>query len=197
MADHSLVAPVVPLTGPGQSSRRRVRLLLRAPKSGFLSVSLEIRDMIYKLLLTTAHCTDVHPTRRIVKLRLHTAILFVNKQISAESARVLRDENHFIIFSIHTIDPTQTLLLEIPKFRWLPDDKLKNPLLRVVVDAADETIRGEQTHTCITTPDGLQSIIGTIWGIARYQCPSIDIGRKFHHADLKVSLEFSLKVLAR
>jgi hypothetical protein len=192
MDGHSPVAPVDLVKGSDRSLRHPSSS--NAPRSSFLSVSLEIRDMIYEMLLTTRYCTDIDHKRMALSFRLHTAILLVNKQISAESTRVLRDGNHFIIVKFNTID---LHLSEIPTFRWLPEDKIANPLLRVVVDVVDERLRNsEQSHTCITTPNGLQSVISAIWDLP-VENWLLNHGDELHHADLRISLAFHLEAPAR
>jgi hypothetical protein len=138
------------------------------------------------MLLTTAYCTEIDGEKRILKFRLHTAILLANKQISAESTTVLRDTNYFIIVRVKTID---MCLSEIPELRWLPDIKLTDPILRVVVDLAETRFQmPERTHTLLTTPDGIQSVISAMWDVAHYGTP-FRIRLKIRHASLKVNLK--------
>jgi hypothetical protein len=98
--------------------------------SGFSKIPLEIREEIYRMLLTTPYCMFVDSARQCLRFCLHTAILRVNKQVSAESTRILYEENQFIILkvSLNSFFPQ-----EIPAFNHLSENKVKNPLLSVEI----------------------------------------------------------------
>jgi hypothetical protein len=59
----------------------------------FSIIPLELRDIIYEMLLTTPYCTTFDTTGYSPgpEFYLHTAILLVNKKVSAEALRVLNE----------------------------------------------------------------------------------------------------------
>jgi hypothetical protein len=122
-----------------------------------------------------------------LRFRLYTGILSVNKQISAESTRVLYHENHFIIFRVSTI---HLHLSEIPIFGRLSEDAIKDPILRVEVNIATDRrllpryITPGRTTTCITTSDGLQSVIHAIWRLGESGEDFNPDGDQPHHGDI-------------
>jgi hypothetical protein len=129
-----------------------------------LRLSLELRDIIYRMLLTNPYCTIVQFSRRKydLKFKLHTAILLVNKQVSTEATRVLYQENDFIIVKTFGIMPAPSYM--IPEFRLLSENQITSPVLRVNIaetDASPHKLSWRQT--LITTTEGLESIIIYIW----------------------------------
>jgi hypothetical protein len=161
------------------------------PASAFLNkLPLELREMIYRMLLTTQFCTQVDRSGVGLEFNLETAILLANKQLSVEAKRVLHEENHFIIFKIKGFSGHPA---EIPIFRYLSEDKVPNLLLRIELGLADERLLElGATRTQITTLDGLQSIIRAIWNLEKNAAFNHAIG-EVYHGDLKVSLKFHFK----
>jgi hypothetical protein len=156
---------------------------------GFSKLPLEIREQIYRMLLTTPYCTHINSTGQRLKFNIHTAILRINKRISAESTRVLQDENHFIILKING---PYLYLQDIPVFELLSEDRVANPLLRVKIYIGGGVLPLPMSViTCITTADGLQSILRAIWNLEKYGSGMSSI------IDMKVSLGFSPKATAR
>jgi hypothetical protein len=84
-----------------------------------LKISLEIRDMIYKMLLTTPYCTHISPNGDFLHFRLHAGILLANKQISAEAIRVLCYEK-----PLHRLQDHRALLGSVRL-----DQKMREPVL--------------------------------------------------------------------
>jgi hypothetical protein len=113
-----------------------------------LKLSLELRDIIYKMLLTTPYCTDlarqeilstpygtnIESGRRFWKFHLHTDILLVNKQISAEATRILYQGNDFVLLKIVGIS---LWLGWVPAFAYLPENKITSPVLRIEFSVDD------------------------------------------------------------
>jgi hypothetical protein len=159
----------------------------------FLNLSLELRDFIYSMLLTTPYCTTlddgvyltypwdvIEPSSdgRAWRFHLQTAILLVNKQISAEATRVLYQGNDFILlkdtgmnlwissipqFERLTHSPVKPVLLEtgtnlwfdgIPQIELLPLFKI-DPVLRVEVTVTGVEV-SEYSQYLVTTPEGLR-----------------------------------------
>jgi hypothetical protein len=159
-----------------------------------LRLPLELRDLIYRMLLTTPYCTHLSTMRGyevgpVFEFHLHPAILLVNKQISEEAIRVLYQENDFILIKTSL----KLDLDQVPTFKRLSDRERRVPpyLLRIEMSDIDCSCVDEFTNgQCLfTTPEGLQSIICSIW--------KLDFGnswhQRFHHRDLWLSLEVNLK----
>jgi hypothetical protein len=164
------------------------------PPSGFYRIPLEIREEIYRMLLTTSYCTHVDATGQRLEFRLHTAILLVNKQISTESARVFYDENQFIVFKV---SGHYLCLQDIPSIKRLSEDRVKTPLLQVAIDVADESrLLPENAISVITTSDGMQSVLSAIWNLEKFGGYH-SILHRVHHGHMKISLNFNLKTRTR
>ena len=70
------------------------------PKTvGFLDLSLEVRDQIYRELLFQP--IGYGAARR--RHKFETSILHVNEQIHQEASRVLYEENAWVVFEMHSI----------------------------------------------------------------------------------------------
>jgi hypothetical protein len=165
-----------------------------------LRISLELRDIIYGMLLTTPYCTEVLitpyymytevPTKcTSLRFRLHTAILSVNKQISAEALRVLYQENEFIVLT-ETAIFVDWQLAEIPKFKLLSENQIQSPLLQIGIANFERS--EHTTRTLITTPEGLESIITFLW----YQ-QVLTTNRGHGQFNVSLILKFNLKAVSR
>jgi hypothetical protein len=143
----------------------------------FLRVPLEIRDSIYRLLLTTSSCTSLKKSGRsfhltirgiYLKFQFCTSIIRANKQVSVEATRVLWEENAFVILKFVGMNLN---LSEVPAFKHLTEDKVRNPVLRAEIRCVPSTQYGYyysgQTGTIITTAEGIQPIISTLWKLKR------------------------------
>jgi hypothetical protein len=129
--------------------------------------------MIYRMLLTTPYCTSLDHglfhlspwdfftpayDGRAWKFHLHTAILSVNKHISAEAMRILYQGNDFIILK----DTGMNLGFDaIPHFKPLAHSKI-SPVLRIEVAITGAKVT-ENSRYLVTAPEGLQSIIRALW----------------------------------
>jgi hypothetical protein len=161
----------------------------------FFTIPLEIRDTIYRMLLTTKCCTQLAPTAPRLEFRFCTAILLANKQISAEATRVLWEENDFITLKVSGM---QLLLQDVPIFRLAAGDNAINPVLQAeieVVNGPGSSLTEQNVVTLITTPEGLQPIISAIWSLHNIEAPRAS--DRVAHGDLKLSLCFNLKATAR
>jgi hypothetical protein len=184
----------------------------------FLKLPLEIREIIYGMLLTTPYCTQIAATGWGLDFKLHTAILLVNKQISTEALGVLYHGSDFVILKVTGI---QLHLNRIPQFELLSEDKIPRPVLRIEFAIAAggsrrfpnpgnlistpegnipiiNTIWGPEIfrledRTIISTPEGIQPIINSIWGLEHFR----RYDPKLHHGDLSLTLDFYLKATTR
>jgi hypothetical protein len=165
-------------------------------QSGFFKLPLEVRDMIYKMLLTTPYCTYNFLQGFSLRFHLHPEILRVNKQISEEATRTLYQENRFIILQVEGL---YLDLKEMPAFRRLSEDRITNPLLRVRVECLMERRVGTiNSINVITTSDGLQHIIAAIWNLEiNSRTRKYQFHRQVYHGDLDLTLDFNPTRLPR
>jgi hypothetical protein len=162
-----------------------------------MRLPLELRDLIYRMLLTTPYCTNLATTRYrigpVFEFHLHTAILLVNKQISEEAARILYHGNDFILLRSHGLNLS---LDKVPGFDCHSEleRRISRPLLQIEIRNTDlSRVKLRDPDTLLTTPEGLQSVIGVIWALV-YDNP---YAREVHHRDLSLSLDFNFKTGAR
>jgi hypothetical protein len=150
----------------------------------FLKLPLELRDIIYGMLLTTRYCTQLNAVGELpwLKFYFHTAIILVNKQVSAEAVRILYKGNHFII--LQTIGMSSWYQHTTPVFKLLSEPNVKSPVLRIDLTAvSDASLSRGPVYTYITTQDGLLSIISDLW-----QWEHAD---RRNPRDLRLTLDFS------
>jgi hypothetical protein len=165
----------------------------RSPGVCYLfKVPLEIRDLIYVMLLTTPYCTHIASTGRGLEFKLHTAILLVNRQTSVEAKRVLYQEKDFAVLKVTGINMH---LNQIPQFKLLSEHKMPRPVLQIkLAAAADSPVKDRSDQRAlITTPEGLQAIINSLWVLEYFHSE----GAKVHHGDLTLILDFYIKAKTR
>lgn len=113
-----------------------------SPKSGFLALPGEIRNEIYRMLLTTRYTfpNDFLKT----PLSLHPAILRVNRQINEEATNVLHGDNYWIIaqINIHQWPGANAI---IPFVSRKDPSHIKYPALHVKLDLLCESMATEST----------------------------------------------------
>jgi hypothetical protein len=159
----------------------------------FLNIPLELRDIIYGMLLTTPYCTIFDSTWSSLEFHLHTAILLVNKQVSAEAMRVLYQRNHFIILKTTGVG---LALHSVPQFKLLPESKVTNPVLLIKVAVTDSRrMELVDPRTVLTTSDGLQSIIDAIWQFEDDERPSYR--ESIYTSDMSLTLDYNPKAVSR
>jgi hypothetical protein len=123
----------------------------------FLGIPFEIREKIYRMLLTTAKCTTLEPTTLTLRFHLQPAILRINKQTSDEATTILYQKNHFVVLDVTGV---QLDLGGIPQLSLLSQDKIMDPVLRVGVAVGDQTlVEFVNRQTIVTTPEGIDTII--------------------------------------
>jgi hypothetical protein len=164
-----------------------------------LKLPLELRDIVYGMLLTTPYCTTFDSTGSYLKFHLHSAILLANKQVSAEAMRVLYQGNHFIILKTtgrHLYESHHQAL----KFDLLSETRITSPLLRIeIATANDRRKQAEGTRTVITTLEGLQTIISALWEL--FDDPNDEYDHDSHDwvclSDLSLILNFNPKAASQ
>jgi hypothetical protein len=162
----------------------------------FLTLPLEVREIIYQKLVTTTYCTKLSPTGNSLEFCISNHALLINNQISAEATKIFFQENNFVVVKVFGL---YLLLDELPGFPFLTEDKVADPVLRVEVQVAgNKRPRDCNNVTLITTSEGLQSVIATLWKL-----DEIDLSRDtrmsqpIHHSDLSISLDLNVKTSAR
>jgi hypothetical protein len=164
----------------------------------FLSLPLEIRDMIYRMLLTTTYCTWTDSTEQseATRFRLHTGILLANKQVSAEATRMMYQGNEFVVLKTIGIHLD---LENVPKFKLLSENNIKAPVMRIEVSVADGgrfRLDQQRVTNIITCPEGVQHIIIALWRLDKsFNLPLT--ANWVNHGDLKLTLHLNIKVHAR
>jgi hypothetical protein len=161
---------------------------------GFLRLPLEVRDMIYRMLLITPYCTEVAQNGWSLKFHLWPAILLINKQISAEALRILYHENDFVIFTVALF---RLCVEHVPSFRRLNEEQVINPVLQATVETAVDMPENyywgpRLMVTLITTIDDLQPITSALWNLERGRSPRRAMVNP-HHGDLTLKLHFNAK----
>jgi hypothetical protein len=166
------------LTG---ASRRGLNTNFTRPPSPFLKLPLEIREIVYHMLLTTS-CnyvvalqekrTPMDRKKYLIsndRFNLSPAILQVKKQISTEATRFLYAANDFIFFDIRIIDIYPGERFEtIPAFKGLSREVIK-PVLRITIATEGEDQRIKQRWiSLITTPEAMPRLFANLWTHSRY-----------------------------
>jgi hypothetical protein len=127
------------IEGIGVSSEKNMDHKLEPESTGvchLLRIPLELRDPIYRMLLTTPYDTHLGSKGVSLTFHLHPAISLVNKQISAEAARVLYHENNFVVF---TATGVNLLLDRVPQFSRLHITQIPRPVLRTEITVVDDS----------------------------------------------------------
>jgi hypothetical protein len=142
------------------------------------------------MLLTTPYCTVPRSTGFALEFHLHTSILLVNEQISAEATRILYEANDFVI-----LKPVEMKLWQhstIPQFKLLSEAKIKSAVLRITIAYAKAGhVDVLPSKSLITTREGLQSIIRSIWWQQEHESETL------HPRGLRLTLDFHNKAVSR
>jgi hypothetical protein len=157
---------------------------------------LEIRDNIYRMLLTTPFCTRLASNETSLKFQFSTNILLANKQISAEATRVFLKENDFVILKITGLN---LRLQDVPTFKFMAEDQITNPVLRAEVSLPGGRRYNDGTSTLITTPEGLQPFITALWrlNLTGENINNPDPVIQVYPSSLSLSLDFNARALIR
>ncbi|CAF9911873.1 hypothetical protein IMSHALPRED_010605 [Imshaugia aleurites] len=117
-----------------------------SPKPGLLAIPGEIRNEIYRILLTTRYNFPNHDISRTA-LSLHPAILRVNRQINEEAINVLHGDNFWIIAQINVCQwPHQPgANATLPFVSRKDPSHIKYPALHVHLDLPRENSATEST----------------------------------------------------
>jgi hypothetical protein len=152
----------------------------------FLRLPLELRENIYRMLLTTKYTYEepsvtkdsqqpyiagdlgYYPLKGRFDLR--PSILLANQQIYVEAKRILYMENDFAVFKIycptveHCTSKYSAWRTVIPVFERLLEEKVPNPMLKVIIEPlTEERMASDRWLTVITTAEGIPSVICTLW----------------------------------
>ncbi|MCJ1415866.1 hypothetical protein MMC32_002200 [Xylographa parallela] len=139
--------------------------------SPFLALPREIRNEIYRNLLLTSRISldDFPHLSQRKRFILHTAILLVNRQISAEAAVILYDETDFVWVHLEFVSARRhgwAFNTGLQRFRRAPNVDIQ-PVLNVridALDAIDEKARpDDQDLYWLTTVDGLSSFCESVY----------------------------------
>jgi hypothetical protein len=172
------------------------------PPFPFLKLPFELRDCIYRMLLTTqyAYIEEQLPNDSAWpckgKFDIRPSILLANKQIYMEANKVLYTGNDFAVFKF--FDPKSAhnpWKSYIPAFQRLSEKRVTNPKLRIVIKPVDvRTSWRSAWVTIVTTAEGIPSIIFALWSRASdydfYQ--PMTLALKFHH-DAQPRYQFVLE----
>jgi hypothetical protein len=160
---------------------RRCRTTAIAPPFRFLDLPRETRDQIYRLLLTTPY-TGIKKNQwgSPKHFKLHTAILFANKQLHDEARETFFFDNDFIVLKIiggwTTFNYIHTV--KLPTFHNLEEELIERPVLKATLEELgpeeeelDEhdwpSHRKDTCKTIITTTDVLFEIKEALWRLAK------------------------------
>ena len=98
-----------------------------APKPGLLTIPGELRNSIYRMLLTNQYVDQSKP---FIRAPLHPAILRTNRQIYREAASIFQEENSWIIAEVPaSLFPV--MLKSIPGVFGTDSDSIKYPVMRI------------------------------------------------------------------
>jgi hypothetical protein len=180
---------------PANSLEAIIPIVTKSPDvCHFFKLPLELRELIYRMLLTTEYYP--HFASTWPKFHLHPGILLVNRQASAEAMRILYQGNDFIILKVTGVN----LLLKspyIPQFKRLSEKKVTSPVLRIKIAVAGRGPReGNDQQTVITTLEGLKSIICTMLDLENFSGSHLNAGRVYHR-DVSLTLDCNIKAKAR
>jgi hypothetical protein len=181
-----------------ESSEHRTREILNlgAPQVfRFLSLPAEIRNAIYRMLLTTPY-TYVDGDR-ISYFQRSPPIWLANKQLADEATKVLYDENEFVTVAM-TAGPSALRSLSLPIFSDVPifhnlrPEQIAKPVLKIRIDKQEENPGGSRTQiNFVTGTQGIFQVIQAIWSVM--MCS--DLGDNKRYMSLK--LDFQNKVSSR
>jgi hypothetical protein len=168
----------------------------RSPVTGhLLNLPLELRDIIYGMLLTSPYCTDLNSFGSAIRFHFHSAILLVNKQISAEATKIFYQGNDFVLLKIIGIELP---LWKVPAFRLLSESKITSPVLRIEFIAAYTShVEVGNCQSLITTPEGLKFIMRALWGGVQKEADSDFPDEWIRHGDSRLTLDFNPKAASR
>ena len=113
-----------------------------SPNPGVLALPGEIRNEIYRMLLTTRYTFPNDPYE--TSISLHPAILSVNRQINQEATNVLHGDNFWIIAQINVRQWPKSNAF-IPFVSRKDPSHIKYPALHVKLDLPRETMPTEST----------------------------------------------------
>jgi hypothetical protein len=101
----------------------------------FLRLPREIRDKIYRRLLSARLTTDDYNSGDYANwpVQFHPAISRTNKQISSEASKVLYGENEFVVLRVTTHTQKYNSLNGLPHFVGLSDNQIPHPVMEIKI----------------------------------------------------------------
>ncbi|MCJ1247337.1 hypothetical protein MMC30_004551 [Trapelia coarctata] len=138
--------------------------------TGFMGLPREVRDLVYRNLLTTSAAFDT----RTEKFQMHPAILGVNKQTLEEAGKILQNENNFVVLELNGDSENWKNCLsefqDIPRFKkFLISRSSIQPTLLITLKDRQATSRRPPLPwkvSIITGPEGIQPLVECFWRIA-------------------------------
>ncbi len=151
-----------------------------ASERGFLDLPGEIRNIIYRMLLTK---TYAYQQNTFIYAPLHPTILRSNRQIHSEAVDILHGENIWIIAKISTVNWPLTSQL-VPNVSRKDASKIKFPSLRINF-AVPTTSEVPQSHmTLIMGEESIELFIRWLWRMS-YR---VDTYKEFRTSSLNLTL---------
>ena len=171
-----------------------------------MSLPREIRDTIYRYLLSTTHTfvedaprppldsswrEQLHRDKDIPNQHyaFHPAILAVNKQIGAEAAEILYKENQLIVIEADSRMSWYFFETCLPQFTGVASYRVE-PSLTVTLKGRptpDESALNPIATTMITGPECLEAIIECLWQLDHFDLDltlTVDARRSTRHRKL-------------
>lgn len=149
-------------------------------KPGLLTIPGEIRNEIYRMLLTTPYAYSQNIEQYAP---LHPAILQTNRQIHAEAVNILHGGSIWIIANINAGDwpPNRA---NIPTVSKKHAGNIKHPALHINF-TAPITAETPQSHmTLIMGEEGIQRLLKALWNMST----DVDTEEKFEASSLTLTL---------
>ena len=128
------------------------------PALGLLTIPGEIRNIIYRMLLTKPYA---YQQKADEYAPLHPAILQTNRQINEEATNILHGENIWIIAKIDTIWPLIASGVSIVS--WKDASNIKFPALHIDFAMPTSAEKPQSHITLIMGEEGIQYFLRALW----------------------------------
>lgn len=161
-------------------------------KPKFLSIPGEIRNTIYRMVLTIQHRYNLHLGYGGYG-RLHTALLRVNRQIHKEAIDILHGANVWIVARINTTEHVRRMVAdEVPVLSPKTPFHIRHLALYIWLDLSNGTNNHEtqrEMSTYILARESIDYFIGFLWMVTTGN-PN-GIGGPYTRSSLRLSLGVS------
>ena len=177
------------LTTAGSAISMATQEVIPQLKPKLLSMPGEIRNTIYRMVLTTQYQYNVHLGHDDYG-RLHTALLRVNRQIHAEAIDILHGANIWTVARINTSERVRRMVAgQVPVLSPKTPFFIRHPALHIWLDVSIGINNHEtqkEVSTFLLARESIQHFIRVLWMVTtRY--PN-RIGRPFTRSCLWLSL---------